>query len=243
MSKLSKNVIEKIHEKDIKPLPKWMFILGHIAVWVLFVLSILIGSAAVALGLYKLFVVNDWGILGRLPGGPVGGFLLVLPYMWILIMGLMVFVAYKLFEKTEKGYKVSPWIILALSIGASFVLGSLMFANRSAEGMENFMREKVPPYREYQEFREKVWHAPEKGILPGRILSIKNDSMIIMDDMSGTKWKVDISNAQIPPFMKLTVDDVVIAVGSVEGKAKFTAEGIRPAKILKDRLKQKRFGR
>ncbi len=243
MSKISKNVIERINEKDIKPLPKWMFVLGHIAVWLLFALSIFIGSAAVALGLYKLFVVNDWGILGRLPGGFVGGFLIVLPYMWILIIGLMVFVAFKLFEKTEKGYKVSPWVVLALSIVISFILGSIMFANRTAEGMENFMRDKVAPYREFQEFREKVWHAPERGVLPGRIIKVNGDSMIIMDDLSGKKWKVDISDARIPPIMQIKNGDIIVAVGSIEGKDAFKAESLRPAKVLKDRLNQKRFGR
>lgn len=156
MSELSKNVIEKIHDKHIKPLPKWMFITGHIAVWGLFVLSIVVGSAAVSLGLYKLFILNDWELIGRLPGGHVGGVLLILPYIWILIMGLMVFVAFKLFAKTEKGYKINPWIVVGLSLGISFVLGSILFASKTAEGMENFMRQNIKPYKTFVEIREEV---------------------------------------------------------------------------------------
>jgi len=238
MSKLSKNVIDKIHEKHIKPLPKWLFIIGHIALWLLFALSIFIGAAAVSLGLHKLFVLNDWGIIGRLPGGHIGGFLLILPYIWILILGLMVLAAFHLFKHTEKGYKISPWLVVGISVVISFIVGSLMFANRTAEGMENFMREKLPQYREFQEFREKVWHAPEQGVLPGRIISIEGKSMIIMDDLNGEKWEVDISKAQVPPLMKLKVDDLIIAVGKIEGKGEFKADSIKPTKVLKDRLRK-----
>jgi hypothetical protein len=238
MSELSKNVIEKIRGKHIKPLPKWMFIAGHIVVWGLFILSIVIGSAAVSLGLYKIFVINDWELVGRLPGGGVGGFLLILPYMWILIMGLMIFVAFKLFEKTEKGYKLNPWIVIALSLVISFILGSILFASRTAEGMENFMRQNIKPYKTFVEIREEVWHAPETGILPGRIVAVEGDVMIMMDDFNGKTWKVDITDAKLPPMMIFKVGDLIIAVGEVTGIDEFEAEGIRPAKILKNRLMQ-----
>jgi len=239
MSKLSKNILEKIHDKHIKPLPKWLFILGHVAVWGLFVFSILIGSAAVSLGLHKLFVLNDWGLVSKLPGGHVGGFLLVLPYLWILILGLMIFGAFKLFGKTEKGYKVHPWLVVGISVCVSFVLGSILFASRSAEGMENFMRHHVKPYQEFQEFREKVWHAPEHGVLPGRIVKVERDVMVLLDDFSGKTWEVDVSDAHMPPKMKINIGDVVVAVGKKTGESEFKAEGLKPANILKDRLKKK----
>ncbi len=238
MSELSKNVIDKIHDKHIKPLPKWMFITGHIVVWGLFALSIVVGSAAVSLGLYKLFILNDWELVGRLPGGNLGGVLLVLPYIWILIMGLMVFVAFKLFAKTDKGYKVNPWIVVGLSLVISFILGCILFMSRTAENMENFMRENVRPYQVFQEFREEVWHAPEIGILPGRIVDIQKDYMIMIDDFNGKRWKVNIADANIPPMMTLKIGDIIIAVGEVTGIDNFDADGIRPAKILKTRLMQ-----
>ncbi|MFC1810590.1 hypothetical protein ACFLZH_03760 [Patescibacteria group bacterium] len=238
MSEVSKKILDKIDIAKIKPRPKWQFILGHVAIWALFAASILFGSAAVSLGLHKLFILNDWGIMGKLPGGPVAGFLVILPYLWILVLGLMIFVASKIFTQTEKGYKVSPWIVVIASIAISMILGSILFASRTAEGMENFMRHNVKPYDQYQEFREKVWHAPEAGILPGRIVDVRGDVMIILNDLSGKKWEVDISEAQMPPRMKLVEGEVIVAVGEKTSDNEFKAEGIKPGDILKDRLKQ-----
>lgn len=230
MNKTSKKILDQIEKKHIKPTPKWQFVLMHTAMWMLFAASILLGSIAVSVALFKI-VASDWTVVPRLPGGP----LIVLPYVWILILGVMVVVASILFEKTEKGYKHHLWTIGIVSIGLSIVLGSILFAIRLGEGVENGLRDNFKPYREYQELREEVFHAPEHGVLPGRIIELDQNVMIMMDDFSGTRWEVDIKDAKLP-IRELKEGEIVIAVGEKTGKGEFKAEGIRPGNIMKDRL-------
>ncbi len=230
MNKVSKKILDQIEKKHIKPTPKWQFLLMHTAMWGLFAASILLGSIAVSVALFKI-VASDWTIIPRLPGGPF----IYLPYLWILIFGIMIFIASVLFEKTEKGYKHQIWIVAVASIVLSIILGSILFAVRFGEGVENSLRDNFKPYRQYQELREEIFHAPDHGVLPGRIIEIRDDIMIMMDDFSGIRWKVDITDAKLP-LRDLREGEIVIAVGEKTGESEFKAEGIRPGNIMKDRL-------
>lgn len=230
MSKTSKKILDQIEKKHIKPTPKWQFMLMHGSMWTLFAASILLGSIAVSVALFKI-VANDWTIVPHLPGGPF----IVLPYLWILILGVMAVVASILFEKTEKGYKHHLWTIGIASVGLSIVIGSVLFAVRFGEGVENSLRDNFKPYRQYQEFREEVFHAPDHGVLPGRIIEVRDDVMILMDDFSGMRWKVDISDAKLP-LHDLREGKIVIAVGEKTNKGEFKADFIKPGNVMKDRL-------
>lgn len=230
MNNVSKKILDKIEKEHIKPRPKWQFVAMHALMFVLFGLTIILGSIAVSVALFKI-VASDWAVVPRLPGGP----LIVLPYLWILFFGVMMVVASILFEKTEKGYKYNLWIIGIASVVLSIVIGAILFAVRLGEGVENGLRENFKPYREYIEMREEVWHAPELGILPGRIIKIEQDVMILMDDFSGIRWGVDITDATLP-MRDLVEGQIVVAIGEVLELGEFKAENIRPGNVLKDRL-------
>lgn len=230
MNNVSKKILDKIEKEHIKPTPKWQFVAMHALMFILFGLSILLGSIAVSVSLFKIFA-SDWAIVPRLPGGPF----IVLPYLWFLLFGIMMLVASFIFEKTEQGYKHKLWVVAIASIALSIAIGSILFAIKLGEGVENGLRENFKPYREYIEMREEIWHAPEFGILPGRIIEIENDLMILMDDLSGVRWNVDISDAMLP-LKDLFEGQTIVAIGEVLGVGQFKAENIRPGNILKDRL-------
>lgn len=232
MNNVSKNVLAKIEKEHIKPIPKWQFIFGHIVLWVAFVLSIVIGSIAISISLFKIFS-SDWEVIPRIPGGPV----LILPYLWIGLMALMVFLASKIFTKTEEGYKISPWIAVIASVIVSFILGTVLFTTSAAEMMENAMLKHIKPYQQYQELREVIFHAPENGVLPGRIFDMNDDVMIILDDFSGKRWEVDIIDARIPKLGRpLKINQIVIVIGEKTGESEFKADGVKPGNVLKNRL-------
>lgn len=228
MSKLSSTIIKEIKEKDIKPIPKWQFALLHIGMWILFGFALLFGSLATGIILFHL-ATTDWEVVPRIAGG-LHSFIYVLPYIWILVVGLMIFLATKVYKHTIKGYRVRPSIIVTIAIIASLILGSILFATRFAQGMDKLLREKVQPYRQYQELREKVWQAPERGLLPGKIVKMDNNSLWIIDDYTGKKWEVDVADAILPPLAPPPrIGDHIVIVGEKTDASTFDAEGIRLA--------------
>ncbi len=232
MSDISKSILKKIDEKHIKPIPKWQFILLLVGLFVMFGFAILFGSMATGIMLLHLSA-NDWEIVPRIAGG-LHSFIYVLPYMWIIVVGLMVFLTTVLYKHTHKGYRLRPSVVVAVSIISSLLIGSILFATNSAEGIERALRENIQPYQQYQELRDKVWQAPERGILPGRIVNIKEGTLMLLDDFSGKRWEVNIEDVTLPPFApKLKVGDQVVVVGEKTGDFSFDADAVRPAPDFK----------
>jgi len=60
MEEVTKNTLQKIKKENIKPIPKWQFLLKDSLVWGLFVLNLILGSIGFAIALY-LLTNNDIG--------------------------------------------------------------------------------------------------------------------------------------------------------------------------------------
>lgn len=237
MSEISKNILKKIDEENIKPIPKWQFILLHIGLFTMFVFAILFGSLATSLMLFHIWTI-DWEIVPRIGGG-FHSFLYVLPYMWIVVLILMIFLATLIYKHTNKGYRVKPSMIVAISIIASLLIGSILFATKSAERMERVLRENIKPYNQYREIREQIWQVPEQGLLPGIIYDIKDKRLLILKDRFNKQWEIDITDAKFPKFFPLPKEgDQIIVVGIKTGEFTFHAEGIRPAPQLPRNFKR-----
>ncbi len=234
MSEISKNILKEIDEKHIRPIPKWQFILLHVGLFAMFGLAILFGSMATGIMLLHI-ATTDWEIVPRLAGG-LHSFIYVLPYIWILVTALMIFLATLVYKHTTKGYKLKPSLVVAISIIASLAMGSILFATNSAEGIEMALRRNIPPYEQYNKMQKRIWQAPDQGVLPGVIIDIKEDSIMLLDDFSEKRWTIDIKGAKVPPLAPAPqVGDQVIVIGEQTGKDTFTADGIRPAPhMLKD---------
>jgi len=58
MEKVGKKVLEKIRKEDIKPIPKWHFMLKNSFIWGLFIVNLLLGAIGFAVVIY-LLVNND----------------------------------------------------------------------------------------------------------------------------------------------------------------------------------------
>lgn len=227
MSDISKSVIDKIDKKHIKPIPKWQFILMNVALWTIFVVTILLGGIATSIVILKLSN-TQWELAPRIGGR----FLIVLPYIWFGLIALMVFLASKIFESTKKGYRRSHWVIAGISVLSSIILGSIFYITHAAENVEETMQRNLPPYKEFLEIREKVWHAPEEGILPGTIIEQTSDTLILLNDITGQTWEVDIEEAKLPFGIKLKVRMPVIVTGEKTGELEFKADEIRAHKNL-----------
>ncbi|MFC1656068.1 hypothetical protein ACFL3C_04305 [Patescibacteria group bacterium] len=227
MTKISKSVIDKIDEKHIKPIPKWQFVLLNVAMWALFVATILLGGIATSLVILKLFN-TQWALAPRIGGN----FFIVLPYIWFGLLALMIFIGSKIFEKTKKGYRRNHWTIAGISVLASITLGCIFYSTHAAQNVEETMQKHVPAYKELQQIREKVWHAPEEGLLPGRIVEASSESLIILNDLTGQTWEVDIEDARMARDVTLKVGMPVLATGEKTGDLEFKADAIRAHKNL-----------
>ena len=148
--KISQEVLNKIKDKNIKPKPKWKFLVREYLMWIFFGLAVFVGSLAVSIIIFILTHIGWSGHMFKL------GFLLNIPYFWILILLIFLFLAYYNFKHTKNGYQYNPYMVVVLSVLISIVLGSVMYGLGQGEKMERMFYKGIPIYRQmiHKQFKE-----------------------------------------------------------------------------------------
>lgn len=228
MGKVSKNVLEKIKKENIKPIPKWHFMLKKSFIWNLFVLNILLGSVGFAIIIYLL--VNNEALFDMSLAQDLWQWiLLAVPVLWILLTLFFFFVAYYNFTKTEDAFRFSVGRKLLINIGITILLGFLLYSGGFSEKLNNLFADNLPFYSHTLDTRLKIWMRPEEGFLAGEILELnEKEFSISLLDLSGDEWSVVYKDAFVKGRVILQKGEVIKLIGESSSEGRFVASEIRP---------------
>lgn len=209
MTSLSQQVLEKIKNNNLKPKPKWEFLVKEYLIWALAVVSLIVGSMSFAVIIFM--TTNDnWDLIDR-----VKGFwqimLLSLPYFWILVLAIFISVAYYNFRHTPKGYRYQLSSIFALSILLSIVFGAFFYQLGLGKAMDEIFYRNIPFYRDIHHKQMMIWNLPDQGLIIGEIMSVRDNGDFDMEDLSEKNWRIKIESekTKIQPGLSLSVGEMI----------------------------------
>jgi len=227
MTDISKNILQKIKEDEIRPYSKRRFLFKRSMVWTVFILSIMLGSVSSAIALFQLRYA-EWDLYQHLSHSVLEFALLVIPFFWLIFLLGFTGFAYYYFRRTEQGYRYPTLWVISGSIVVSIIGGGLLYATGLPERVETAFGENVPFYRELQERRKRVWMLPGQGLLAGRITKLISADKIQIEDLHGHIWVIDISDTiwrgRLRPAQNLRIK----IIGQMKGESQFVADEIRP---------------
>lgn len=226
MGKISNKVIEIIKKEDIKPIGRLSFILKDSFILLLFLLNIIFGSIGFAICIY-LFRMSDVFDLVLSVNDFIQILIISIPIIWILITLLFLFVSYLNFKYSKRGYRLSFIKIFLINILVIFVLGISLDALGLSERLNRLFSTNIPIYQQSVDPRYQVWNRPDEGYLAGDILEI-NVGEIVINDLNGNSWKVDISEANVRRMVIMQENEKVKIKGSIGENNTFTATDILP---------------
>lgn len=228
MNKLTKNVIEQIKNKNIKPVPKWEFMLKEYFINGLFVVNLIVGSIGFAITLYIL--TNNEEVIDGLPNTDIIQWLIFsVPFVWILITIFFIVTAYYNFKHTIEGYKFSVARILLVNIFITFLIGIALTFTGTSEKLNNVFTTNIPYYNNIFDLRGQMWMRPNEGYLAGSITSTDNiNDNIIIRDLNGKEWVVDINDAIIKGRVVIQENEKIKIIGKLTNPSDFHAIEIRP---------------
>lgn len=224
--KISKRILEKIQQKDIKPIAKWEFLFKEYFIWTIGLASFIFGSFAVAVIIYMVRY-NDWGIYKNLNNSLLEFIVLTLPYFWIVILLLFVWLVNFNIKHTKKGYKYSYKIVLLISILASILVGAILYGAGVGQAMDDLFSKNVPFYKHLINRKIDMWSRPENGLLIGVVHS-RDNGMITLVDIRSNYWNVDTDEAEIAPVLILTEGEKLKILGRIIEESLFEAHRIFP---------------
>jgi len=225
MKELQRKIIDQIKEKEIQPIPKPFFVFKNLTVWVLAIVSIILGATSSSLLAYNI-ANQDWNIYTHL-GESFWGFLVsALPYLWIV--SLIAFLSFAIFniEKSKKGYRYSPFLILFLSIGITIILGAVGYFAGIGAKTDNFLGEKFSSYQTVETQKIQTWSQPDKGLVGGTIKSVREDELTL-SDFTGKEWTINISETVLKGKIDLYSGEMIKVIGQSFGD-QIKASELRP---------------
>ncbi|HNW55944.1 MAG TPA: hypothetical protein PKN62_02605 [bacterium] len=225
-------IVKKIKDKNIEPRPRWWFSARNSGIWLAGLIALFLGSISTALIIY-LSTGNDISIHRLAGASSLDLLLLSVPFFWLAISAVFVYLAYVNLKNTDHGYKYSPWLIASSLLGASFILGGVLYTAGFGKTIDEMLGKKMPFYEYLANPRVGFWMQENKGRLSGVVLEKINDKKVILADHNRKIWLVDISKMKQPKdapkiFIDNLIGQPVGFFGDKKGEAEFGAKGIFP---------------
>jgi hypothetical protein len=125
MSNLEKQILSKIESEKISRTPSWIFKLKNIGFWSVFLATTIIGALSIDIILFS-YSSTDFDFLDHNSHSKIQHTISLLPYFWIVGVGLFTYLSSVILRHTEKGYKISFVIACGTSLLISLILGISM---------------------------------------------------------------------------------------------------------------------
>ncbi|NTW26946.1 MAG: hypothetical protein HGA36_01340 [Candidatus Moranbacteria bacterium] len=228
MTKFSEDIIGKIKCDHIAPVPRWHFLFKRCCFWMLFAISMILGSISFSVIVHVL-KSGDFDIVHHLQGNLATSTVMLLPYFWLLFLILFAAIAYTNWKCTKLGYCFKRrWIVFG-SFALSIFLGSILYVLGMGKYIDRMMTRSMPFYNQskHDALRE-MWLHPENGFLTGKIVEINEETEeLVVIDEEGRKWIVDDDGIYWENVELEKRGKIVKVIGSREGESNFKAREIR----------------
>lgn len=228
MKDLIRETVEKIKERKIAPEPRWKYLARKYGAWVVFGGVVFLGAISFSTA-FDLLRQLDWDLYRFTHQSALVYSLTLLPYFWLILIGMFLVLAFFDLRKTETGYKYG-WLKISLSsIGGIIVMGFVFSLFGFGGKFNAILANDIPYYGQHMTMtKEKQWMQPDHGFLSGTIVVILGDGLEMID-LSGQKWKVFLDEKTlIKPAAKIVQGEMIKIIGSRIGEKNFQASEIRP---------------
>lgn len=214
----SRELLDRIHSGNIRPVPRWWVRLRRAGLVALFAAIVLMGTFSVTLAIQEIHAHAGRGWLFRRALADYA------PYVWSLTAVLLVGVGIRVFRELPRGWRVRPWHVGA-SLAVVCMLGGWSLERTEALlALHRAVAMRIPSYREvWMKKALASWHDPRGGRISG-IWVGHVDTVGILVSQDGVRWIVHWEGGDPLPGTP-----TIRLLGSVCGPSRFCATEWRPA--------------
>lgn len=211
---LKTRLLKKIESEHVCPRSKLFFQSRECLVWFLWALSIVFGAFSVAVT--SFVVIHHQYALYEATHENFFTFIVdVLPYLWIIIFALMVYVAFYNVRHTKCGYKFSVYQVVISSVMLSIVFGFILQLFGVGYSVDKLLGDHMAMYISQEKLERKLWQAPNDGRLLGRQIfsTLSPTTTIIFEDSGGNRWRMSVNELRDEDIVLLSSQKKVRILG------------------------------
>ncbi|MEK7462447.1 MAG: hypothetical protein AAB618_02635 [Patescibacteria group bacterium] len=211
--------MSQIRGGEICPRSKTFFQTRECTVWFLWLATVLIGALAVAV---TLFVVShsQYALYEATHENFFTFMVEVLPFLWIVIFGLMVLVGVYEVRHTKRGYRYPLWQIVGSSLILSLAGGAALQLFGLGYTTDHVLGEHMGIYSSQEKIERRMWQNPEEGRMLGKQVRPLMPPALVVDfvDIAGKSWAVDVSELTPLELELLDSEENVRLIGVLTDK-------------------------
>jgi hypothetical protein len=215
-NKLKHALFERIEQEHVCPRSRMFFRGRECFIWLLWLITVIVGALAVAV---SAFVVthHQYAVYQATHENLFTFVVAVLPYVWLVVFGVMSFLAVYNLRHTKRGYRYSIVTVLASSIVVSFAAGSALHLFGLGYVVDSYLGNQMGMYMSQDKVEMKLWQQPDEGRLVGMqvLQTVSSSSLIIFQDISGKRWQMDVTELFAVDKQLLSQKDKVRILGKV----------------------------
>lgn len=217
--RLKECVFNRIESENVFPKSKIYFKGRECLIWMLWLLSVILGAFAVAVTIF-VFTYQHYALHEATHENLLMYLEDTLPYLWLVVFSLMAYIAFYNLRKTNKGYRYPLWALMFSSVFLSLVGGLTLQIFSFGHLIDNMMDAHMPAYLSQNRLERKMWQYPEDGRLVGRQVfsTLSPTTTIIFEDISGFRWQMNVTELPIKELEMLASGKTVKLLGKPLGQ-------------------------
>jgi hypothetical protein len=190
---LKNTLLQRIEEENVRPHSRMFFRSRECVIWALWLVSVGVGALAVAISAFAV-THRQYGLYEATHENWFTFMVEVLPFIWVIVFGVMAFLAVYNIKHTKTGYRYSVTTVLASSIVLSFATGSALQFFGLGYSIDSVLGEQMKMYMSQEKVERQLWQQPEEGRLIGKQVAttVATSSVIVFEDSVGGRWRVEV---------------------------------------------------
>lgn len=186
------SITDKVLERIEKTTPhsRMYFWVRNTGMWALAGASIVVGALALSSTMFR--AVNT-GVALR-PGGvpPVAVMLHLIPFLWIALITVFGYLAYREIRSTRKGYTYEFSTLILGTVLASFALGIVFYVTGVGFVLDHAAGRYLAFHTDLERVQRDLWQQPEQGFLVGTVRE-RTGGGVTLTDPAQVTWSVSFA--------------------------------------------------
>ncbi|PIQ67214.1 hypothetical protein CO173_04490 [Candidatus Uhrbacteria bacterium CG_4_9_14_3_um_filter_41_35] len=212
-------ILERLETEKVTPNAKWKYSGKNVLFWLIWVFSVQIGAIAFASSLFTLFNAG-WQYYSATHDSFFRFFIESMPYMWLLVLCIFLYIGLENIRHTTKGYRYSIPFILFCSVIGSLIFGVFLYVFGLGQLFDEVIGNRVPFHDTVVEHQEAIWLHPENGLLAGAFNEFNSElepaSAYNFVALDGKNWQIDTSDLRAQDFENIAEFSRVRIIGVAE---------------------------
>lgn len=230
-SSTADRLFERIEAESITPTPKMAFVASEWGIWLVWVLTVVFGAAALAISGYVAMSAH-YAIYEATHENFLTFMVAIMPYIWVGLFALMTYISVYEIKKTKRGYRYSTVLILGSNVLFTILGAMLLHCLGLGYTLDKKLGEQIGMYMSLEKKEQMMWQTPNQGRLLGVIepVAVEGREEVILNfkDIKGVLWR--LSTAELSERERLLLGRAmpVRLLGTTTSEFSFHVCGVFP---------------